>query len=81
MGSHTGDTRISLSTLSGFCAAKVAVVVVPQDQPTRISLEDWYSLRMKSTAAAMSRTASAVRANGAFASGGFDIAGGRVEPP
>ena len=37
IGSHTGDTSTSRRTFAGCAAANDAVVVVPQDQPTRSS--------------------------------------------
>src|SRR5436309_15409864 len=57
------------------------MVVVPQDQPTRLILETPRRLRMNSTTAATSRTASRVSANGGLAAGGCSIAAGRVERP
>jgi hypothetical protein len=57
------------------------MIAVPHDQPTRLSFEIPRRLRMKSTAAPTSFTASTVVANGGFSAAGASIAAGRVERP
>jgi len=57
------------------------MIAVPHDQPTRLSLETPRRLRMKSTAALTSFTASTVVANAGLSAGGASIAAGRVERP